>query len=142
MTIDDQWTRLGRRAFLRHGTLLLAVSAGVDASAQGTNAWRTKVRFGMLTDLHHADKPPAGTRYYRETLGKLAEAAEQFQRDQAAFIVELGDLIDAADSVDTELRYLETVNRPYAAICDDRHYVLGNHCVDTLTKEEFLGGAS
>jgi alkaline phosphatase len=93
-----------------------------------------------LTDLHYADKPAAGTRYYRETLGKLAEAATRFEREEPAFAVELGDLIDAADSVEAEQRYLATVDRGFAAICDDRHYVLGNHCVDTLTKEEFLGG--
>jgi hypothetical protein len=56
------------------------------------------------------------------------------------FLVELGDLIDAADSVDVEQEYLRTINRPFSAICKDRHYVLGNHCVDTLKKEEFLGG--
>jgi 3',5'-cyclic AMP phosphodiesterase CpdA len=32
------------------------------------------------------------------------------------------------------------VNREFSALSKDRHYVLGNHCVDTLTKEEFLGG--
>ena len=25
------------------------------------------IRFGLVTDLHYADKPPAGTRHYRET---------------------------------------------------------------------------
>ncbi len=97
------------------------------------------VRVGLVTDLHYADKLPAGTRHYRETLNKLNEAAAQFEQDQPAFLVELGDLIDAADSVDTEQRYLKTVNREFSAICKNRHYVLGNHCVDTLTKEEFLG---
>ena len=33
-----------------------------------------------------------------------------------------------------------TCNREFSAISKDRHYVLGNHCVDTLTKDEFLGG--
>jgi alkaline phosphatase len=94
----------------------------------------------MGTDLHHSDKPPAGTRHYRETLGKLEEAAKQFDQDKPTFVVELGDLIDAADSVETEQRYLKTINREFSAVCKDRHYVLGNHCVDTLKKEEFLGG--
>jgi hypothetical protein len=55
-------------------------------------------------------------------------------------LVELGDLIDAADTVETEEKYLKTVNREFSAICRDRHYVLGNHCVDMLRKDEFLGG--
>jgi alkaline phosphatase len=55
-------------------------------------------------------------------------------------VVELGDLIDAADSVETEQSYLKRINREFSAISRDRHYVLGNHCVDVLAKDEFLGG--
>jgi len=98
------------------------------------------LRVGLITDLHSADKPPAGTRNYRETLTKLEEAARQFAADKPAFIVELGDLIDAADSVEIEQRWLSLIQGELAAIAQDRHYVLGNHCVDMLTKEEFLGG--
>src|SRR5690606_3474265 len=97
------------------------------------------LKIGLLTDLHFADKAPAGTRHYRETLTKLSEAALEFEKVKPDFIVELGDLIDAADSVAVELGYLKTINREFVAISPQRHYVLGNHCVDTLTKEEFLG---
>jgi alkaline phosphatase len=99
-----------------------------------------RVRIGMITDLHYADKPPAGTRYYRQTLAKLEEAAAQFHKDKPDFIVELGDLIDAADSVEVEKKYLATINKEFAALPGDKHYVLGNHCVTTLMKEEFLEG--
>jgi hypothetical protein len=75
-------------------------------------------------------------------LRKLSEAATQFEMDKVAFVVELGDLIDAADSVDVEQSYLKTINREFSAISKDRHYVLGNHCVDTLTKQEFLASAA
>jgi len=100
----------------------------------------SRLRIGLITDLHYADKLSAGTRHYRETLKKLDEAADRFEQDKPAFIVELGDLIDAADSVETERRYLKTVNQRYSRIGKEQHYVLGNHCVDTLTKQEFLGG--
>ena len=133
--------RLGRRAFLKGTSLLLTSSAWNAAlSMESERAADLALRIGVVTDLHYADKPPAGTRHYRETLGKLAEAAERFRREDPAFVVELGDLIDAAESVAAERRYLTTVNREFAAIGDDRHYVLGNHCVDTLTKDEFLDG--
>lgn len=138
--------RLGRRSFLKGSTLLLTAAALDTSSLLGSPqpgkqaAARPQVRFGLVTDLHYADKPSAGTRHYRETLGKLAEAAERFRGDQVDFVAELGDLIDAADAVDVEQRYLKTVNRAFAAIAAERHYVLGNHCVDTLTKAEFLGG--
>lgn len=136
-------TRLGRRAFLRNGTLVLS-AAWLDSTKlfadQDSPSEAPSLRVGLITDLHYADKAPAGTRHYRETLAKLEEAAGQFERDKPTFLVELGDLIDAADSVDVEQGYLTTINREFSAICKDRHYVLGNHCVDMLNKEEFLGG--
>jgi alkaline phosphatase len=94
----------------------------------------------MVTDLHYADKPPAGSRHYRESLAKLEEAAAQFQKDKPDLVVELGDLIDAAESVEVEKKYLATINKEFAALPGDKHYVLGNHCVTTLMKEEFLEG--
>ena len=131
--------RIGRRALLRNGTLLLG-AATLPVAAASAAEETARLRIGLVTDLHYADKPAAGTRHYRETRGKLAEAAAEFQRQGITCLVELGDLIDAAETVETEQRYLKTINREFSAICDDRHYVLGNHCVDTLKKEEFLGG--
>jgi predicted phosphodiesterase len=140
MKNNEDCLQLGRRAFLQNGTLFLTASATGDVSSLFADEDNESLRVGLITDLHHADKPAAGTRHYRETLGKLAEAATQFEKDNPKFLVELGDLIDAADSVETEQRYLKTINREFSAISKDRHYVLGNHCVDTLTKDEFLGG--
>lgn len=127
-----------RREFLRTGQLLLAAPV-VAAGLSAVDERPTSVRVGLITDLHYADKDPAGSRFYRETLKKLDEAGAQFEKDRPDFLVELGDFIDAADSVDVELSYLKTINKKFAALAKDRHYVLGNHCVDTLTKDEFLG---
>lgn len=141
MIDDSQTLHLGRRAFLKGGTLLLSAGAIVPSSLLADDE-SARPRIGLITDLHYADKPPSGTRHYRETLDKLEDAAKQFEQSKPDFVVELGDLIDAADSVADEQRYLKTINREFSAICKERHYVLGNHCVDTLTKEEFLGGVA
>ena len=129
--------RLGRRAFTKNGTLFLA-AATTDPSSLLAQENAESVRIGLITDLHYANKPPAGTRYYRETLDKFSEAAERFSQSQLAFLVELGDLIDSAPSVAAERRHLKRINRELSASCPNRHYVLGNHCVHTLTKHEFL----
>ncbi|MDA7503856.1 metallophosphoesterase [Planctomicrobium sp.] len=131
-------TNYGRRAFLKDGTLILAAAA-LPLNTLFADEDSPSLRVGLITDLHYADKAPGGTRHYRETLTKLEEAATKFEQVKPTFVVELGDLIDAADSVDVEQRYLKTVNKEFSAICKDRHYVLGNHCVDTLKKGEFLG---
>lgn len=131
-----------RRAFIKNGALILASAASTTTalanSLASADKYQPALKVGLITDLHYADKSPAGSRHYRETLSKLEEASLQFEKDKPEFVVELGDLIDAADSVDVELRYLNTINRKFAAIGKERHYVLGNHCVDTLTKSEFL----
>ncbi len=93
---------------------------------------------GLVTDLHYADKPPAGNRHYRETLRKFDAAAQQFARDDVDFVVELGEFVDAADSLETEKAYLTTITKRFAAAEEEHHYVLGNHCGHTLTKPEFL----
>lgn len=131
--------RSGRRAFLQNSALVLTTGALASGTLQA-DLNDASVTVGLVTDLHYADKPPAGSRHYRETPSKLAEAAEHFTRKNPHFIVELGDFIDAADSVKTELGYLKKINREFSGISKHRHYVLGNHCVQTLRKEEFLDG--
>ena len=79
-------TTLGRRAFVKNGSLFLA-AASLHAAALGETS--KPLRIGLITDLHYADKPPAGTRHYRETLAKLAESAERLR--DLDFVVELGD---------------------------------------------------
>jgi len=131
---------ISRRAFLQGGTLLLAAASNRTGSLLGADDGPPVLRIGLVTDLHYADKPAVGTRYYRETLTKLAEVVAQFQKERPDFLVELGDLVDAADDVATERQWLVRINQEISKISQDRHYVLGNHCVDTLTKAEFLEG--
>lgn len=137
MMDEKKCIQINRRAFLYNGMLVLAGGSCLPHNLFSAGV-TSRLRVGLVTDLHYADKPPAGTRHYRESLKKLEESASQFKRDQPSFLVELGDFIDAADSVAVEQRYLKTVNRVFSAMSGERHYVLGNHCVDTLRKEEFL----
>jgi predicted phosphodiesterase len=132
-------TPIRRRQFVKGGLVLMGAqmfNRGIGAEA--LSAPRSRV--GLITDLHYADKPTAGTRHYRESLLKLREAGKQFHSAQISHVIELGDLIDAADSVEVEQSYLKVIHEEFLKIPGEKHYVLGNHCVDTLTKGEFLGG--
>jgi alkaline phosphatase len=136
--MSESFHRFSRRAFLQNGSLfLLAAGATRLPAAQGQ---LRRVRIGLVTDLHYADKPAKINRYYRDTPAKLTEAVKQFAVDKPDFVVELGDLIDAAEKVETELGYLDTISKVFDGFAGPKHYVLGNHCVDMLTKDEFLGG--
>lgn len=124
-----------RRTFLCHGTLCLAGLGGGLCAAESDS--RPLLRVGMMTDLHYGDKEPTKTRFYREALAKLDEAVEVMNREKPAFVVELGDFIDQADSVERETEWLRTMESHFERLSMPRHYVLGNHCVGTLTKQEF-----
>jgi len=136
--MTDFHRQLSRRAFVRNGSLFLLGAAVTNLRAAEEQP--RKIRVGLVTDLHHADKPTRGTRHYRDTLNKLSEAAKQFTTDKPDFVVELGDFIDSAESVEAEQNYLQQVSKVFNTIPGPKHYVLGNHCVDMLTKDEFLGG--
>jgi predicted phosphodiesterase len=128
-----------RRAFV-HNSVLVMTSAAIGSQLALAAEQPRRVRIGLVTDLHYANKPPLGSRHYRDTLGKLTEAIKQFDTDKTDFAVELGDLIDAADTPEVELGYLAEINKVWQTLKVPRYSVLGNHCVDMLTKEEFLGG--
>ncbi len=149
MSPSTQAVNSSRRAFIRNGSLfLLSASTGIHGgcnprmpiSPEQTTGIEPNVRFGLVTDIHYADKEAAGTRFYRESLGKLREAVNQFQISRPQFVIALGDVIDAADEVETEQAYLKSVSELLSSAPGQKHYVLGNHCVNTLTKEEFLDG--
>lgn len=125
-----------RRAFLHQSSLCLAGlgAGGVQAAEAGS---KPVLRVGLMTDLHYADKAPTRTRFYREALAKLDEAVARLNEEKPALVVELGDFIDQATSVEQEIEWLQAIESCYAKLSMPRHYVLGNHCVGTLTKQEF-----
>ena len=130
--------RIGRRAFLKSGTLLLAGSALLPGDLLAATDERATLRLGLVTDLHYADKDARGSRHYRESLTKLSEAARQFDKEKPELIIELGDLIDGTDAVEVEKKNLRRVVKQLTATAGRHHCVVGNHCVNNLTKPEFL----
>lgn len=127
---------LTRRDFLRGAALIIAASAGTARAAEP--GAKPVLTAGLLTDVHHANKDTRGSRHYRDSLGKLREAVDFFNAQRPAFVAHLGDLIDAGEDIEQEHKHLEQVEAVLARLEPERRYVLGNHCVDGLTKEEFL----
>jgi alkaline phosphatase len=96
--------------------------------------------FGLVTDVHFALAPAKGTRFYAESLKKLAEATAEFRKAGAHCVIELGDLIDSAPGVDAagETQFLEMINREFVTGAPKQGYVLGNHCLSTVPRKDFL----
>lgn len=118
-----------RRRFLQVGSTL-AVNAALGASER-------PARFGVLTDLHYADLDPRGDRFYRSSLDKLRAAVSAFNAEPLDFVIQLGDFIDAGATVPAEIAHLQAAEAVFAQARAPRHYVLGNHCVWGLTKDQF-----
>jgi hypothetical protein len=98
------------------------------------------VRFGIVTDCHYADADTAGTRYYRQSLDKLAECVETMNAQEVNFLVELGDFKDQnSPPVEQKtLSYLQAIETVFRKFDGQTYHVLGNHDADSLSKAQFL----
>ena len=80
-----------------------------------------KLRLGLVADPQFADIESSKTRFYRKSIGKLAEAVEHFNGLDLDGCVNLGDLID---------RHWESFDEVLKPLSRSRHkfrHLLGNH---------------
>lgn len=134
---DRNGWHITRRDFLLASGPALA---GVSCSRALVSGGGPKLRFGMFTDPHSADAPPNGTRFYRESIAKMTECVTRMYAEKVDFLIELGDFKDQ-DRTPTEvstLRYLDAVEAAFGRFRGPRYHVLGNHDMDSISKEQFL----
>ncbi len=101
---------------------------------------KEKIRFGIITDSHYADREPANNRYYRESIPKMKEAINVMNKEKVDFLIHLGDFKDQDDDQrkkDT-LNYLKTLETEFSKFTGPKYHCIGNHDVDSITKEDFL----
>jgi len=128
-----------RRKFI---VLTGALAVGLMIS-MGLHVKKEKVpvlRFGMITDVHYADREHFKERYYNQSLKKLNEFIKVMNKEKVDFIVELGDFKDQ-DEVPNEantLKYLTDVESVFHQFKGPTYHVLGNHDMDGITKTQFL----
>jgi alkaline phosphatase len=94
--------------------------------------------FGLVGDVHYADKAMRINRYYRESIAKLEQCVETFSHNRLPFAVHLGDFVDSAEDKLTELEYLATIRDVFSAFKGPKHFVMGNHDLFVFSKEEYL----
>jgi alkaline phosphatase len=93
--------------------------------------------FGVFADLHYAEKV-YGNRYCQQSLDKLRVCIDSFNDRCLPMAFNLGDSIDKVEDREAELGYLKDVCDVFSSFRGERYLVLGNHDLETLTKEEFL----
>ena len=124
---------MSRREFLKLGAAAgLGLTGLLDASAPA------EISFGIVADIHYADKDMRINRYYRDSIEKLEQCVAVFNESKLAFAVMLGDFIDKAPDKTVELEYLKTIRQIFSRYGGDKHFVLGNHDLTKLSKAEYL----
>lgn len=108
--------------------------------AFATSCHAKPVKIGLLTDIHHADSNPKGTRYYRESLGKVKEAVGQFRAAKVNTLIQMGDLIDSGQrsTKEMELGFLREAITELRQTGRPTFGLLGNHCLSRLSKNEVI----
>lgn len=129
-----------RRQFLKKSSLV-ALSTFLPLSLYACQPERfAKIRFGITTDSHYADREHSGTRYYRDSIDKMNEFVTVMNREKVDFVAHLGDFKDEDPNQEEQdtLRYLETLENAYGKFNGPRYHCVGNHDVDSITKSQFL----
>lgn len=127
-----------QNAISRRDFLKLGAAAGLGLVGFADAHHNAEFSFGLVGDVHYADKSMRINRYYREAIGKLEQCVTTFNARTLPFAIMLGDFIDKAPDKSTELAYLKTVRQTFAQYAGDKHFVLGNHDLARLSKDEFL----
>jgi predicted phosphodiesterase len=140
---QDEDQRVTRRAFTQQGILYMlagAMAVASETEVHAAFAAKPELQIGYVTDIHYADTDDRGVRNYRASLPKLEEAADRLNQHKLSFVVHGGDLIDALPdpTPESERAFLKRIDREFARVKAERHYVLGNHCIFSLTKPEYL----
>ena len=78
-------------------------------------------KIGLVTDIHHADKDEKIGRQYRQAADKLAEAVEEFNKEDVDMMITLGD------HVDNDMQNYPIIDTVFRKFNGPVYKVLGNH---------------
>ena len=135
------------------------MAAGKDGSAAAAGATEMNLgdakavagetllaHFGMVADLHYAERPHAiddpGLRCYNDAHEKLRDCIDEMNACKVDFLIELGDFKDMMPTKEATLKCLDDIEKAFARFNGPRYHVLGNHETDCITKSEFLAHVS
>lgn len=116
------------------------ITGGVLVSPLLQSCKADNVSFGWVTDIHYAQAQVKWDRYFAESKDKLEEAILLYNQLVPDFVIETGDFKDENAEPDKAktLQYLKEIEAVFQGFKGPQYHVLGNHDVDSLSKEEFL----
>jgi 3',5'-cyclic AMP phosphodiesterase CpdA len=93
---------------------------GASASARSENS-QPIISFGLIADCQYVDRHRGGSRYYRQSPGKLTEAVETLNKQPLSLSFHLGDYIDA------KFESFDTLEPIASKLKSNLYHTLGNH---------------
>lgn len=102
------------------------------------------IRFGIITDSHFAHKPSSNGQFFSHSLYKMNDFIRQMNLEEVDFIMHLGDLKDEEYTKNEKntLAFLKEIEIAYQEFEGHTYHCVGNHDLDSITKEQFLNGIS
>lgn len=133
--------RVTRCEFMKAScSALIGICSGAVLARAEETRGEVVLSFGIVTDSHYADTARRGKRCYRESVKKMNECVALMNEKRVDFLIELGDFKDECRPVDEKetLRYLDTIEAAFGKFNGPRYHAIGNHDVDSISKEQFL----
>lgn len=96
------------------------------------------ISIGLLSDVHYAAGKTNGNRHCHLSDAKLAACLECFSREKLDYVICLGDMIDKGDNPDDDQNNLTHIARIIHRYKGSVHTVIGNHDLESMTKEQFI----
>ncbi len=101
------------------------------------------ISFGVIADTHSGDLDDTPRpRYFRSSAGNVEETVRTFNERQLDFAIHVGDVIQESHERSTSLAWMAELDAAFGGFQGPRHYVIGNHDLGDLSKEEFFSATS
>lgn len=103
------------------------------------NSW-TNLKIGFVTDFEYANRKKIGNKLPKQAIPELEKIANYFNNEfKPDIVIEGGDMIESSTThklSSKESRFRE-INEAFLKIQARKEYVLGNHDLRALSKEQF-----
>ncbi|MDF1862333.1 MAG: metallophosphoesterase [Verrucomicrobiales bacterium] len=119
---------------MKHSRRKFIVTAGSTLSSAALASSKTKeapvFSFGLMADCQYVDAETRGTRFYRESPRKLAEAIGELNQKDLAFTFHVGDFIDR------EFESFAKLDPIAATLRSTLYHALGNHDYEVADEDK------
>lgn len=100
----------------------------------------TTVSFGVFSDAHYG-QTVVGDRICADSLAKVRACVDAFNARGLSLALNLGDLINGDGGREAALASLSRISKVCSLFRGEWRFLLGNHDVEALTKDEFVRNA-